>query len=93
MATEKKKCSETVYVRDCMRRTGRGPSGFEMHYSRQQCSRNAVEDGLCRQHWKIKTSWKCQFCGFELEARWWKNNKCRSCGKEYNATLAQDSEE
>ncbi len=46
-----KQCEEIVYVKDCYRRTGRGPGGFEMHYNRQQCSRNAQEGRkFCWQH-------------------------------------------
>ncbi len=47
-------CKATVYVRDTYRRTGRGPTGFEMHYTQRQCSRRAVEAGYCRQHYAIK---------------------------------------
>jgi hypothetical protein len=43
-------CAEGVYVRDCYRRTGRGPSGFEMHYTYQQCSRKAKYGDYCFQH-------------------------------------------
>ena len=45
-------CRELIYVRDCYRRTGRGPSGFEMHYNSQQCSRKAKYYGYCWQHRK-----------------------------------------
>ena len=43
-------CKEMVYVKDVYRRTGRGPSGFEMHYNRQQCKRKAKPNGYCWQH-------------------------------------------
>ena len=43
-------CKKMLYVRDTYRRTGRGKSGFEMHYSRQQCSRKAKPNGYCWQH-------------------------------------------
>ena len=44
-------CMETVYVKDVYRRTGRGPGGFEMHYTRQQCSRKSQTDReFCWQH-------------------------------------------
>lgn len=46
----KLRCQAVIYVRDTYRRTGRGRSGFEMHYNRQQCSRAAREGGLCYQH-------------------------------------------
>jgi len=51
-------CKEMVYVKDIYRRTGRGPSGFEMHYNRRQCKRKAkfnVKDNTvnyCWQHQK-----------------------------------------
>ena len=32
-------CQATVYRRDTYRRTGRGKTGFEMHYTEGQCSR------------------------------------------------------
>ncbi len=49
-----KQCKETVYIRDTYRYSGRGRSGFTMHYRRQQCSRKAKGDtGYCWQHaWK-----------------------------------------
>lgn len=48
-----KRCRKQVYVRDTYRYTGRGKSGFEMHYKRQQCARK-VKDGdtYCWQHRK-----------------------------------------
>ena len=45
-------CKELVYKRDCYRRTGRGPSGFEMHYTEAQCGRKAKYNGYCHQHKK-----------------------------------------
>lgn len=53
---ERPQCEEIVYVKDCYRRTGRGPGGFEIHYNRQQCSRNAQEGRkFCWQHpWATK---------------------------------------
>jgi hypothetical protein len=44
------RCSATVWKRDCLRRTGRGPTGFEMHYNKCQCERAAKTDGRCWQH-------------------------------------------
>ena len=46
----RKRCKEYVYHRDVYRRTGRGPSGFTMHYNREQCKRKAKENGYCWQH-------------------------------------------
>lgn len=43
-------CVATVWKPDCLRRTGRGQSGFEMHYSKEQCKRAATHDGRCWQH-------------------------------------------
>ncbi len=44
------RCQAAVYKRDTYRRTGRGSSGFEMHFKRCRCERRAVTDGLCKQH-------------------------------------------
>lgn len=44
------RCKAVVYKRDTYRRTGRGKSGFELHYSRCQCSRKPTIKGLCGQH-------------------------------------------
>ena len=44
------RCAEVVYRRDTLRRTGRGPSGFEMHYNRGQCTRQAMNGIHCWQH-------------------------------------------
>lgn len=44
------RCKVAVYKRDTYRRTGRGKSGFEMHYEKDQCSRATVVDGRCKQH-------------------------------------------
>ena len=43
-------CKATVYHRDTYRRTGRGKTGFELHYHRRQCKRKALANGYCRQH-------------------------------------------
>lgn len=48
------KCKESVYVRDCYRRTGRGPSGFQMHYTEKQCGRRPKYAGYCWQHRKAQ---------------------------------------
>jgi hypothetical protein len=43
-------CRETVYVADTYRYTGRR-GGFEMHYTRKQCSRRAQPGrDYCWQH-------------------------------------------
>ena len=62
----RQQCEATVYRADVMRRTGRGPSGFEMHYERGRCKRRAETEvrnpitnckykpgGLCWQHERI----------------------------------------
>ena len=47
-------CKAVVWKRDTYRRTGRSRSGFEMHYTRCQCSRHAnVLTGYCGQHFKL----------------------------------------
>lgn len=47
------RCQAQIYKRDTYRRTGRGKSGFEMHYRKEQCSRKAVEgQEFCNQHSK-----------------------------------------
>lgn len=43
-------CNATVWKADVLRRTGRGPTGFEMHYTKNQCKRPARFDGRCWQH-------------------------------------------
>ncbi len=49
-------CRATIYVRDTYRQTGRGRSGFELHYARRQCSRPAQEGSdYCWQHPWAKT--------------------------------------
>lgn len=50
------KCRELVYKRDTYRRTGRGPSGFEMHYREEQCSRKQTHGRYCWQHKKCLAS-------------------------------------
>ena len=45
-------CREVVYRRDTYRRTGRGPTGFELHYRREQCTRKATYEIHCWQHAK-----------------------------------------
>lgn len=44
------RCQAAVWKRDTYRRTGRGKSGFEMHYNRCQCERPAKFDNRCWQH-------------------------------------------
>jgi len=44
------RCQALVYKRDTYRRTGRGKSGFSMHYTKCQCERPAKFDGRCWQH-------------------------------------------
>lgn len=51
-------CRMAIDVRDTYRRTGRGKSGFEMHYRRQQCSRRGKYGGYCKTHYKmLKAGW------------------------------------
>lgn len=50
-------CCATVWKRDTYRRTGRGRSGFSMHYTQEQCSRAATHDGRCWQHRDKRLFW------------------------------------
>lgn len=50
MSDDIKCCVAAVYKADVPRRTGRGPTGFEMHYTKCQCKRAAIFDGRCWQH-------------------------------------------
>lgn len=43
-------CKMTVYRRDTYRRTGRGKTGLDLHYTKGQCARPARETGYCWQH-------------------------------------------
>lgn len=49
---ENNQCQNEVYIRDTYRYTGRGKSGFEMHYRRRRCKRTAKSGGFCWQHLK-----------------------------------------
>ena len=51
---KEERCRATVWRRDCYRRTGRGSSGFEMHYSEGQCSRRRKGGEFCGLHQKKK---------------------------------------
>jgi len=43
-------CKAIVSHRDTYRYTGRGKTGFELHYRRRQCKRKALVNGYCYQH-------------------------------------------
>lgn len=44
-------CKVIILVPEQLRRTGRGKSGFERHYTERCCSRKAtMANGMCRQH-------------------------------------------
>lgn len=43
-------CRATAWHRDTYRYTGRGESGFEMHYRQAQCKRKSKENWYCWQH-------------------------------------------
>lgn len=45
-----RRCRADVWIPDTYRRTGRGPSGFEMHYNIRRCVRVGKHDGYCWQH-------------------------------------------
>jgi len=53
MTDDDNRCKATVSHRDTYRYTGRGKTGFELHYrSRKQCKRKALDNGYCWQHQK-----------------------------------------
>jgi hypothetical protein len=52
-------CCAAVWRKDTLRRTGRGPSGFEMHYARGRCKRTAMKGDLCNQHAKQEAAGIC----------------------------------
>lgn len=54
---ENARCEAIVHRRDTYRRTGRGSSGFSMHYERGQCQRKAGPTGFCTQHAKLHERW------------------------------------
>lgn len=44
-------CLATVWKRDTYRRTGRGKTGFELHFKQCRCQRRTQdESGYCWQH-------------------------------------------
>lgn len=55
------RCQAEVMKRDTYRvdrsTAGKRRGGFSMHYTRDQCARAAVKDGLCAQHGKIAAEW------------------------------------
>ena len=48
--TNQPRCHAAIYHRDTYRRTGRGPTGFQLHYTYNQCSRKATHGKWCWQH-------------------------------------------
>lgn len=50
MTDRNRQCKAVVYEAEQYRRTGRGPTGFEMYYIRRQCKRRATTNGRCWQH-------------------------------------------
>lgn len=67
------RCRAQVYKPDCHRRTGRGKTGFEMHYIKDQCSRSAKGDSKrCWQHpvelGFMDCPWAKEFMANEKEA-------------------------
>jgi hypothetical protein len=45
-----RRCNADVYHKDTYRYSGRGSSGFTMHYDRERCKRKAGPSGFCFQH-------------------------------------------
>lgn len=50
MVSDEDRCKVAVFVKDTYRYTGRGKGGFEMRYTKRQCSRRAIKDGCCKIH-------------------------------------------
>lgn len=50
------RCKAEVWKRDTYRYSGRGSSGFTMHYTEEQCGRKRRESGLCWQHEREKAA-------------------------------------
>ena len=48
------RCNATVWRRDTHRYTGRGPTGFELHYQKGRCERKKADGDLCTQHAKME---------------------------------------
>ncbi len=49
----KHQCMGSVWKKDTYRRTGHGPTGFEMNYINQRCKRKVTGDAYCWQHAKL----------------------------------------
>jgi len=56
MTNNDNQCKAIVGHRDTYRRTGRGKTGFELHYRRKQCKRKAMDNGYCWQHQRQATT-------------------------------------
>lgn len=54
------RCQAVIYKRDTYRYSGRGRGGFEMHYSKEQCSHAATFGEWCGKH-KDGSFMKCSF--------------------------------
>ena len=52
--SEDQRCAEVIWRRDTYRYTGRGATGFQMHFTKRRCSRRPYKGGYCRQHARIK---------------------------------------
>lgn len=63
--TKRLRCQATVWKRDTYRHTGRGKSGFSMHYDKCQCERPARFDNCCWQHKNKKQ--------FQIESNFYKD--------------------
>ncbi len=55
-----KRCQALIFKRDTYRRTGGGRTGFEMHYSKEQCSHAAKFGVWCGKH-KDGSFMECSF--------------------------------
>lgn len=55
------RCQALIRKRDTYRYTGRTKSGFEMHYTKEQCPFRAVKDGRCGKHPREDFRTDCSF--------------------------------
>jgi hypothetical protein len=63
------RCQALIFKRDTYRYTGCGKSGFEMHYSEEQCSRAAKVGDLCKQHSFRPSISRCKWAREFMEKR------------------------
>jgi hypothetical protein len=59
--TPDESCDAIVYVREQLRYSGRGRSGFERYYEQRPCKRRPIANGLCRQHQNCTFRWSDKY--------------------------------